>query len=356
MEFRLNNKIDCSIFDVLGKTEPEQTKGLGYLIAKSPNAMKALLKLIDSQKLYKKNYIVDCEATQNTVYSDNYKKRADIIIRFYDENKQPIKAIIIEAKSAALYGYKKAEEQVKLYCIDFDILKEFKENVIKATLTTIKSYTEYDDVLQITWADLINSLYKSAEIIVEESFEKSLITDYINYINKINGNMNFYDKEVLSIPAGETGEIVKTTFIYACPDKKGQSNSRANSHPLYLTFRAGGNQCGRMEMLYKVKEIIKINYNDQEKIDRISSIYFDFKKRIEPWIDHAKKKNNKNIDRWVFILDKDNSIKLPNPVEYFDKTVGINGNKRGNDYILLKDMLSEAEYINGNKIVKLPKR
>ena len=36
MEFRLYNKLNCSVFDMIGKKEPDQTKGLGYLLFVSP--------------------------------------------------------------------------------------------------------------------------------------------------------------------------------------------------------------------------------------------------------------------------------------------------------------------------------
>ena len=45
-EFRLYNKLNCTIFDLIGDKEPDQTKGLGYLLYYSPEAMKLFLNLI----------------------------------------------------------------------------------------------------------------------------------------------------------------------------------------------------------------------------------------------------------------------------------------------------------------------
>ena len=52
MEFRIYNKMNCTLFDMIGHKEPDQTKGLGYILANSKEAMNIFLGLI--QKTYKR--------------------------------------------------------------------------------------------------------------------------------------------------------------------------------------------------------------------------------------------------------------------------------------------------------------
>ena len=68
MEFRIYNELNCSIFDLIGNKEPDQTKSLGYLLVKSPIAMKCFLQLMkfdakEQKKLLNSNYryVVNCQ-------------------------------------------------------------------------------------------------------------------------------------------------------------------------------------------------------------------------------------------------------------------------------------------------------
>ena len=67
---------------------------LGYLFSKSRYALNAFLKLIGVKVAFDK-CIVDCEAQRKK--KDN-NDRIDILLRLY-QDKEPVKAIIIEAKS-----------------------------------------------------------------------------------------------------------------------------------------------------------------------------------------------------------------------------------------------------------------
>ena len=98
MEFRLYDKVNCSVFDLIGKHEPHQTKSLGLLLAKSEKSLKTFLKLIGLSSICYDEYIVDCEP-RNVC-----GKRFDIliyycplnmflcrIIRFLAKDKPPLK-------------------------------------------------------------------------------------------------------------------------------------------------------------------------------------------------------------------------------------------------------------------------
>ena len=108
-EFRVYNKLNCSFFDLLGRKEPDQTKGLGFLLSSSPEAMEKFLQLLFSRsevtRLLNLDCIVNCELT-----STSTSQRTDIFLRFFN-NHQPDTAIVIEAKDA---GKDSQREQVTL--------------------------------------------------------------------------------------------------------------------------------------------------------------------------------------------------------------------------------------------------
>lgn len=351
MEFRIYNKVNCSFFDLIGHKEPDQTKSLGYLLAKSKFAMEAFLSLLCDKKLCNRKtkkqlcsykWIVNCEE------QNDEKKRADIIVRFYDEY-TPKRAFLIEAKSATIYSNTNSENarnQIDRYK---DLLKEFDKKTWLITLTNvIKEGGNNKDITQITWSNVIDALYKRKSNDV-------LISDFINYFNSIQGTMNFYDEEVMSIPFGESRDAVLESNIYECPyATKYHYASRANGKPLYITFREGGNQQGKMTKLFKVQDIIVLNFYDDETINAIDeqNKYANFKKRIEKY----KSKLRNQIDRgdkFVFILDEDNSFDLPKPV-VFDKRYGNNGNAQTHVFLSLKDMLAGTVIDGDGQVVLNP--
>lgn len=337
MEFRLYNKVNCSFFDLIGHKEPDQTKSLGYLLAKSKIAMEAFLSLLCDRKLCDRKskkqlcsykWIVDCEERNDE------KKRADIIVRFYDEY-IPVQAFLIEAKSATIFSITNSENAASQIDRYKDLLKEFDNKTWLITLTNVrKEGGKNKNITQITWSILIDTLYKSKS-------QDELISDFINYFNSIQGAMNFYDKEVMSIPYGQSETAVKASKLYECPvAEKRNYAKRANSKPLYITFREGGNKQGKMTKLFKVQDIIVLNFYDNPTIEKIEELkkYADFKTRIEAYKNNLRKPID-NGDKFVFILDDDNSFDLPKPV-VFDKSYGLNGNPRNHVFLSLKDMLA----------------
>ena len=81
-EYRLYGKPNCSLFDLVGNKEPDQTKGLGLLLSESTEAMKSFLHVLGKNFHAENECIVDCELRQ--ARGNNLSYRADIVIRFYD--------------------------------------------------------------------------------------------------------------------------------------------------------------------------------------------------------------------------------------------------------------------------------
>lgn len=348
MEFRLFNQQNCTIFDVIGKNEPAQTKSIGFLLSQSKNAMEKFLGLIygkDRKKikiLLCCDWIVHCELPQNL--NKSHQKRADIVICFYN-GLIPKHAIIVEAKTiVALNSQSQTINQLNIYK-QSKALKLFKShNTTLVSLTSIKeisnnkSYSGVADTIHsITWQELILAL----ESIVNPK-KNDLINQYINYLNNLN-IMKQYDKEILCIPAGKTLPQIQQYWLYECPTKGRQYKRRGEMRPLYLAFRKSGAN-GRLDTLYKVQDVVAIDLNDDPSIDALDNlkIYPNIKKRISGYVAAC----HPNGVKWLFILDKDNSITLPFPVEFDGNTKGMSGHIE----LTLKEVI-------GNpcpKVIKIP--
>lgn len=348
MEYRLYNKLNCNLFDLIGDKEPDQTKGLGLLLAESRIAMQCFLELVGETKteiksLLKKRWVVDCELRQSL--TSNKSLRADIVIRFYD-GFNPYKVYIIEAKSVnAKIDLDRVAFQIANYKEKFDILSRFQEEqVVLVTLTNTSSLNQ--NIRTVTWQDLRNKFSQITESSKNKGYEIKIIKDYIHYINKIQGAMNFYDIEILSIPAGRSIDYIKNYFFYECPI----THSYGKKHPLYVAFREGKNH-GRIERLYKIKNIYTLSFNDVDAIRSLGSMEND--PNIVEYIE-AYKKDFKPGDgeKWFFLLDKDESIELPYPVEYRDSIRGM----AGSVFLTLQEIFKKPEDRNGEEVVLIDKK
>jgi hypothetical protein len=313
-EFRIYNKLDCNLFDLIGHKEPDQTKGLGLLLAKSDLYRNEFLKLVGTSLQYDQ-CIVDCEL----IFWNNSKQkcRADIVLRFYNTQKQPISAIIIEAKG--LNNNHTSNQTVASQVSNYtptSILLPFGLNVKTIILTNVKCCDSAST--SITWMEIRELLYTTLGNKKISNGERSLMQDYLKYINKVQNIMKFYNEEVMSIPAGTSYNLVKNYGIYECPINGKHYQARANAKPLYVAFRQKG---GKVTELFKVKDIIELDirdYGNNTYVDpAISPLlnsldivningYFNQQSNIPPATGPSNKK-------YVFILEKNciNATKGP---------------------------------------------
>ncbi len=314
-EFRLYGRLNCNYFDLVsGKKEPQQTKGLGLLLSKSPKALELFLRLIFPGKHIKKllelRCIVDCEATQKEESKTKSSKRADILIRFYDEH-IPHCAIVVEAK-----GWDKTaqEEQVANqiinYCEKFMILKEFADKITAVTLTAnhiLSHQEEYKNVrgiVNITWLQLLNTFIEVT--LPNNKFEEELIKNYCDYLLKIKSDMKFYETEVWSIPAGQSIDKIKKFGIYECPNTDGYNKHQKRA--MFFAFREG--KGGQMDCLYKVSEVMIMRFDD-EAIAALENNNEDYAIRAKCYRDNSEL--DLTQEKWVLFLDPKKSIQLPYP-------------------------------------------
>ncbi len=317
-EFRLYGKLNCNYFDLVsGKNEPQQTKGLGFLLSKSPKALEIFLRLIfpggHIHKLLDLRYVIDCEARQKLEFETNKSNRADIVIRFFD-GFVPYCAIVVEAKGwDKTADMKSVTNQVVDYCDKFEILNDFEGEITAVTLTANpilsweEKYVNVKRIINITWIELVNKFLQENP---RDKYEKDLIEDYCNYLLNIESDMKFYETEVLSIPAGNTINLIEddSIGIYECPSK-GKGYGAQKKKMLFLSFR-GNHSISRV--LYKVADVVLMKFGDEEAIEALARIDESYAQRVKNYI--AKLHTlDKDQEKRVFFLDFSKSIQLPHP-------------------------------------------
>lgn len=337
MEYRVFNKLNSSVFNLIGKDEPSQTKGLGYLLARSPSAMKGFLDLLSSSSpsltgkevgmLLTCNWIVDCEE-RNTKGKVN-SQRTDIVVRFY-QGFTPVRAILVEAKGIGVnVKSKNAATQATSYLNSFPSLLLFQGKTLIVTLTKYRSFDLFQatgnlqHVIMLLWQSIQEQLLIISSNKKTNHIEKELIGDYLNYLSTINCAMKFYNEEVLVIPANRTYQTIQQSFFYECAVGSPHCDARANSHPLFIAFKVKG----RITRLYKIKEIVKASLQDTKAISYLTNMYPYLASGLSSYVNQMQTAYNKlspqqqkksaapGDDRWVFVLDNTQIITLPKPFQ-----------------------------------------
>jgi len=305
--FRLYNSLHSSIFDLIeGNGETQQTKGLSLVLSKSEKAIKAFLNLkaieekigkIDWQK------VDDVLINAEFISTSGKQYRADIVIRLYADRK-PYKMIMIEAKSLNKNtAAETAAAQVKNYLstTTFKECGEFGTEVYGFTLTKYPAYSKDQHIGMIVWSDVIKLFY---------SLDKSqdlLLNDYFQFITKINGAMQFYEKEVFSIPTADwSSEAINKFYLYECPNA---GRYQIKYKPLYLTFRKSGG--GEMDKLYKVDQIILLNFNKDYQTFLQDDVNYSeaTRQKVRGYVDYMQSTKNwsellPNDEKQVLILSE----------------------------------------------------
>lgn len=310
-----------SLFDLIGQSEREQTKSFGYILARSVFAMRSFLELVykkipksergnEVHNLMKESCCVDCELMLQSDKGSN--DRADIIIRFPDSQY----AIIVEAKSMKIKASSKAAVfQGQSYA-----------NKLKITHKTVVALTNNQESGNcVLWSEIIDMF----DEIIQNNKNKniSLEKDFLNYLLKIKGLMNYYDIEVLSIPAIRSMKGVEDYGIYECPSEERYYKSRGEHKPLFIAFRGKG---GSVKKLYKVERLLNIPIAGGDYESLKGSIDNEIIDKIENYKKLFSISDDK--PRWVFILNNDRSIELPYEIKYKRNNTFVETNRSLKDY------------------------
>lgn len=319
------SKLESSIFDLIdGDKETKQTKGLAYLIKLDKKIIERILSMSlvssrvkellgdDIENLRKTKFIqVDAEMLSEAKDQDGSPVRRDITITFYyrDEDRhinEKIFAIIIEAKSAKLKNVGNIEEQLdkyfkfEYYPDDYDIPK------LGITLTKYRQVFDdnYNKFVSITWAEIIEIINDEIRDKSNEALLRDILTEYYNFITGVDKDMKFYEKEVLSVAAGKTFDIINKYNIHACP------SSYSYKTPIYITFRNKGG--GSMDTLYKIDDILLLNPNNGSYKTMLENSNFEYSERLLGYIEERKSKwmFEKSEDYRFYILSETEQITL----------------------------------------------
>ncbi|MFA5480154.1 MAG: hypothetical protein WC337_09000 [Candidatus Muiribacteriota bacterium] len=314
-----------------GKGEMKDTKALGVVFSKNKIFLNDVLKKIQEKLIPKKN--------EYNVYIEPYvnakkDKRIDILITYYNNKKEKV-AIVFEAKNKTCVITESSRNKLNNQVVNYidDIKKNFNViDLIPVTLTKNKIIEKTNEnqnyeIKNITWDEIIAMGNK-------EKFKNiELISEFISFLIKENKGMKYYEKEVLSFPAGKSINLIKKYGIYSCPNTSNYNKGCKKS--LFLTFR-GENSV--MEFLYKLEDIIEINIDPQPDYKYIEQrLGKDVSQRVRGYLGDMKKAEfcNENKLR-LYILNTDEKIKL-------DKKPKPETNIQGVAYFRLCDILSKEE-------------
>ena len=326
MKYRLFNDLNSSIFDLIGHGEPAQTKALGYLLARSPLAMKSFLEMLFSSKdvkiLMACKWIVDCEYRK--VKKQTSSQRVDVLIRFFNKH-TPERAILLEAKGKGVpVNGNAAALQAGNYLNTFPALSVFNNKTVVVTLTEFRSLSSslaMSNLKMLLWQELQVKFLSVTLNKMNYSLENELIKDFLSFLNKLTTAMKFYDEEVLVIPAGRTYQTIQKYLFYECAAGRRNCDARANRHPLFVAFR----HAGKVSELFRISEIVRADLTDQSAVNYLIQKYPYLNGGLQQYVSDLKRDYNKlspsdqqkyaapEDDRWVFVLEKD-AITLPQPV------------------------------------------
>jgi len=228
------------------------------------------------------------------------KRRADIVIKI-DTKKKPLIALIIEAKTIkANVNQQSLAAQISGYLDDQKFPELSSYNKIGIVLT--KYSQSIPDVVNISWENIVNLLWDFCK----KLNQNEIITQYLKFLTQIDKSMKYYEKEVLSIPAGKSLTMVQQHNIYVCPDTKNYNYKR----PLFVTFRQANG--GVMDKLYKIEDIIILNPTNQNEVQALKdSTYPDsIKTRISNYLTAANYNTPIDYDEKFYILSETESIDL----------------------------------------------
>ncbi|NMM46558.1 hypothetical protein HH303_18855 [Rhodospirillaceae bacterium KN72] len=326
----------ATVFDLIAGSgrEPRQTKALGYVLSKSPALLRALLRISSVARVVKgivgqKNpkfdqIIVDAEM----IGLDNTGKiRADLVVRFL-RGHAPVFALVIEAKTAK--GSNASDDS---------IINQVRRYVTPGVLTAVKAFPVVPialtrtkrilpDIASVTWNDIRLIAHQHAP-------KDQLVGEFLRFLQRMGNDMQFYEREILSVPAGGTAKAIEETCIHACPD----TPSFSYKTPLRIAFREKGG--GAMSKLYRVLDIISFDPLDPVARSSVfeSSLSNDEKERLAHYLEARDVEfgwGDRGAPFRFYILSTDDIIHLPHsprPVK----------NIQGHMYFRLCDVLDSEK-------------
>ncbi|WP_048718554.1 hypothetical protein [Bacillus sp. MB2021] len=338
-----SSKYKSSLFDLIdGDRETKQTKGLAYLFSLSSEFLIEFLSVNKIQEVIKKSLCKNeflqflssdfLKVDAEMISEGEDKIRRDITLTFYHNSKKVL-VLIIEAKNIKLDINHSLEEQLQRYINPKYFPHDEHVPKIAVALTKYKQSFKTEAFVSITWVEMIEVLNQALKLNLD-STKISVLTDYHKFITGVDKGMHYYEKEILSVPAGKTFEVITNYHIHACPD----TPSYNYRDPLFITFRQKGG--GVMNKLYKIEDILILAPENLSVLKDISESDFLYKERLLAYIQERKSGHGfKRNDTYRFyILSENDHISLshnPRPEK----------NNAGGWYYTLSEMLSGRQVV-----------
>lgn len=204
--------------------------------------------------------------------------RRDVAVTYLAQ-RVPVLVLVLEAKSArarAVGG--EVVEQVRGYLDAGAFPRDADVPTVGVVLTRhLVLHDDDSSIATLRWSELVSFL-RAVGGGRTGSGDRRLIRDYVDFVTGAARDMQFYEREVLSLPAGETFAITNATFVHACPDRK---RGFQYATPIFLTFRARG---GVMERLYRSEDIVVLNPKDETELARLRSSDLPYADRVLAYI------------------------------------------------------------------------
>lgn len=311
LDFKLyaNGKAEynSTIFDFIhGDKETKQTKSLAYILSQYEDFLfifleyapiKAELERVLKSPLNRKA-ISSIEVSAERMTEG--MKRADVVIKI-DVKRKPLVAIIVEAKSIKVSVNKSSlVSQINHYLheAEFSGLADYPR--VAVVLTKYKE--SIPGIASVTWDEIVQLLIRYTR----KKSGKELVVQYLNFLLEIDKAMKYYEKEVLSIPAGKSLDRVHKYKIYECPDTPEYNYKK----PLFMCFRQS--KGGEMNCLYKIEDIVIFNPVEKSELETFknSTLQDHVKTRVLAYIKDTTFPAGLDHDKRFYILSETENIPL----------------------------------------------
>ncbi len=170
----------------------------------------------------------------------------------------------------------------------------------------------------------ISEQFKECDDKSEETLKINRAIDYCN------SNNLQYEREVISIPAAGTIDLIYQYRIHAHPNN---SKSYPYKKALYYTFREKG---GWMKKLFSLEKTINLNPHNIDEINNVN-LNYEFKERLEGYI-------NERSDSFKFSEDGQYKFYILGESLELTKAVGL-PKQNNHAYFTISEMYSEKNII-----------
>ena len=315
---KTSNKPD-TIFSIIGRSEPDLTKSLSFLLHYSPDFLRKYLARVNKNiDLTFIRSFVSAEQKPN-LGLDNNRRDIAIFLHYQETSKNAL--IVTEAKNLYIKNISSLSiiTQLAKY---FDPLSFSDVSSVNykyaVTLTKDKilfkqtAFQNFDLIASITWQDILYLISDTDDYLLQAYKQEIMNSNFIKT----------YEEEVFCPPVGDTFKTVQELGIYCCPA------DRSLKDAIYLMPRVPVNKIqslltskyhindftnikgkGCSVALYKIDNSFIVDSNSLEAIEDDV-----LKQKVQKWL------GNRNERLKVFVLSERMDFQKPKFTELQNNT------------------------------------